>query len=112
MDVSLDDLQSALQAVQEQKSLVRVSQPCFICNKQLTLKHTLAQRLHANCCTTLQARLSERNVVELINKIQELGLLGSDLLHSISGREYLTKEQLNVEVKDTLKQTGGRVALV
>lgn len=79
MDVSLDDLQSALQAVQEQKSL---------------------------------ARLSERNVVELINKIQELGLLGSDLLHSISGREYLTKEQLNVEVKDTLKQTGGRVALV
>lgn len=60
----------------------------------------------------VQARLSERNVVELISKLQELDLLGEDLLHSINGREYLTKRHLQQEIADTVLQSGGRVALV
>lgn len=36
-------------------------------------------------------RLSERNVVELVSKLQELQLLDSDLLHSVDGKEYITK---------------------
>lgn len=59
-----------------------------------------------------QARLSERNVVELVNKLQELGLLGQDLLHSINGREYLTPEHLRKEVLQAVEQAGGRVTVV
>lgn len=35
-------------------------------------------------------RLSERNVVELIQKLQELQILDFDLLHTVSGKEYIT----------------------
>ena len=59
-----------------------------------------------------QARLSERNVVELVSKLQELGFLGPDLLHSINGREYLTPERLRAEILQAVEQTGGRIALV
>ena len=59
-----------------------------------------------------QARLSERNVVELVSKLQELGLLGPDLLHSINGREYLTPERLRTEILQAVEQAGGRIAVV
>lgn len=59
-----------------------------------------------------QARLSERNVVELVSKLQELGLLGPDLLHSINGREYLTPERLRTEILQAVAQAGGRIAVV
>ena len=59
-----------------------------------------------------QARLSERNVVELVSKLQELGLLGPDLLHSINGREYLTPEHLRTEILQAVEQAGGRIAIV
>jgi hypothetical protein len=36
-------------------------------------------------------RLSERNVVELVNTLQQLELLDSDLLHTVSGKEYITQ---------------------
>lgn len=36
-------------------------------------------------------RLSERNVVELVTKLKELQLLDSDLLHTITGKEFITK---------------------
>ena len=35
-------------------------------------------------------RLSERNVVELVGKLQELGFIDFDLLHTVSGKEYIT----------------------
>lgn len=35
-------------------------------------------------------RLSERNVVELVAKLQELGFIDFDLLHTVSGKEYIT----------------------
>ena len=57
-------------------------------------------------------RLSERNVVELVSKLQERGLLGPDLLHTINGREYLTPERLRGEVVDAVAGAGGRIALV
>ncbi len=59
-----------------------------------------------------QARLSERNVVELVSKLQELGFLDGDLLHSINGREYLTPEHLRAEVLQAVERSGGRVAVV
>ena len=50
--------------------------------------------------------------MELVNKLQELGLLPSDLLHSISGKEYLTQQQLCKEVQQAVAQAGGRFAVV
>lgn len=38
-----------------------------------------------------EVRLSERNVVELVLKLQELQLLESDLLHTVSGKDYITQ---------------------
>jgi len=35
-------------------------------------------------------RLSERNVVELVQKLHELQIIDFDLLHTVSGKEYIT----------------------
>ena len=59
-----------------------------------------------------QTRLSERNVVELVSKLQELGLLDSGLLHSIQGKEYITPHQLCEEIKHAVSEAGGRLAIV
>ena len=59
------------------------------------------------------AKLSERNVIELINKLKQLGILKeTEVLHTINGKEYLTQERLKAEVTLQLKQAGGRVALI
>ena len=59
-----------------------------------------------------QVRLNERNVVELINKLNELGFLGDGLLHTVIGREYVTPEHLRKEIVETVEQAGGRMSLV
>lgn len=38
-------------------------------------------------------RLSDRNVVELVIKLKQLGILGGDLLHTINGKEYITTDR-------------------
>ena len=60
----------------------------------------------------LQVRLSERNIVELVNKLQQLGFLGDDLLHTINGKEYLTTDHLCRQVAEAVADAGGRVAVV
>lgn len=60
----------------------------------------------------LQIKLSDRNIVELVNKLQECGLLGDDLLHTVNGREYVTTDHLKTEVTDAVNLTGGRTAVV
>ncbi|XP_057832209.2 E3 UFM1-protein ligase 1 homolog isoform X2 [Cryptomeria japonica] len=56
-------------------------------------------------------RLSERNVVELVNKLQLLDLLDSDLLHTVSGKEYITQDQLRTELEAEIQKLG-RVSLI
>ncbi|EFJ45906.1 hypothetical protein VOLCADRAFT_105788 [Volvox carteri f. nagariensis] len=59
------------------------------------------------------AKLSERNVVELINKLRQLGILSEgELLHTLNGKEYLTVECLRSEIQNALRQAGGRLSLV
>ena len=60
----------------------------------------------------MQIRLNERNVVELINKLNELGFLGDGLLHTVNGREYVTPEHLRKEILETVEHAGGRMSLV
>ena len=50
--------------------------------------------------------------MELINKLNELGLLGDGLLHTVNGREYVTPEHLRKEIVETVEQAGGRMSLV
>jgi hypothetical protein len=60
----------------------------------------------------VKARLNERNVVELINKLQKLGLLSDGLLHTLDGREYLTTEHLQQQILEVVEESRGRIALV
>jgi hypothetical protein len=62
--------------------------------------------------TKAKARLSERNVVELVAKLRGLGLLGDELLHTIDGREYVTPERLRADIATALASAGGRLELV
>ncbi|CAN1283110.1 E3 UFM1-protein ligase 1 homolog [Linum perenne] len=56
-------------------------------------------------------RLSERNVVELVQKLQELQIIDFDLLHTVSGKEYITPDQLRLEMVAEVKKSG-RVSLI
>ena len=47
-----------------------------------------------------------------MSKLQALGVLDSDLLHSISGREYVTPDHLCREIQELVVQNGGRMAVV
>lgn len=55
-------------------------------------------------------KLSERNCVELVTKLIELRLI--DVIYTTDGKEYLTYQQLNKEIKDELYVNGGRLGLV
>ena len=52
-------------------------------------------------------KLSEPNIVEVVQKLCELGLL--DVLFTSNGKEYLTPKQLRNEVEDEVLAHGGRV---
>ncbi|PKA46264.1 E3 UFM1-protein ligase 1 like [Apostasia shenzhenica] len=56
-------------------------------------------------------RLSERNVVELVRKLQELGYIDFDLLHTVTGKEYITTEQLRLEMVEEIEKSS-RVSLI
>eukprot|EP00878_Enallax_costatus_P006274 GHUV01006577.1.p1 GENE.GHUV01006577.1~~GHUV01006577.1.p1 ORF type:complete len:509 (+),score=174.38 GHUV01006577.1:756-2282(+) len=56
-------------------------------------------------------RLSERNVVELVMKLKQLGLFGEELLHTINGKEYITTDRLKADIQTALRQAGGRLEL-
>ncbi|KAK7312515.1 hypothetical protein VNO77_36424 [Canavalia gladiata] len=56
-------------------------------------------------------RLSERNVVELVQKLQHLQIIDFELLHTVSGKEYITLDQLRNEMVAEVKKLG-RVSLI
>lgn len=55
-------------------------------------------------------RLSEPNCIEVVNLLVEQGLV--NVIFTIDGREYITPEHFETEVKDELFAQGGRVNLV
>ncbi|KAL9266419.1 E3 UFM1-protein ligase 1-like protein [Drosera capensis] len=55
--------------------------------------------------------LSERNVVESVQKLHELHIINYDLLHTVTGKEYITPEQLRLEIAAEIKKLG-RVSLI
>ena len=51
-------------------------------------------------------RLSDRNCIEIINKLTSLGLL--EVVYTTDGREYLTPQQIEREIRDEVIVNGGR----
>jgi len=54
-------------------------------------------------------RLSERNCIEIVMKLKEMGLI--ELFYTTNGKEYLTPRQLRLEIEDELTSSGGRIQL-
>ncbi|XP_042213163.1 E3 UFM1-protein ligase 1-like [Homarus americanus] len=73
------------------------------------VKRLAADFQRAQLASTVQ-KLSERNCVEIVNKLVELGLL--DIYHTNDGKEYITPAQLTKEIQDEVFIHGGRVNLV
>ncbi|GIM08278.1 hypothetical protein Vretimale_12254 [Volvox reticuliferus] len=74
---------------------------------------SLLTQLAATQHVQSSAKLSERNVVELINKLRQLSILSEgELLHTLNGKEYLTVDCLRSEIQNALRQAGGRLSLV
>uniref|UniRef100_A0ACD5ZQH3 Uncharacterized protein n=1 Tax=Avena sativa TaxID=4498 RepID=A0ACD5ZQH3_AVESA len=71
----------------------------------------LQRQLEAAQSARSSVRLSERNVVELVQKLQERGLIDFELLHTVSGKEYITSDHLKHEIKTEIKNRG-RASLV
>uniref|UniRef100_A0A0D9WC36 E3 UFM1-protein ligase 1 homolog n=1 Tax=Leersia perrieri TaxID=77586 RepID=A0A0D9WC36_9ORYZ len=71
----------------------------------------LQRQLEAAQSARSSVRLSERNVVELVQKLQERGVIDFELLHTSSGKEYITSDHLKHEIKMEIKKRG-RASLV
>ncbi|GKV08200.1 hypothetical protein SLEP1_g19866 [Rubroshorea leprosula] len=56
-------------------------------------------------------RLSERNVVELVQKLQEIHIIDFELLLIVFGEEYITPEQPRHKIVEGVKKLG-RVSLI
>jgi hypothetical protein len=74
---------------------------------------------HLFLITTLsihpQPRLSERNVIDLVAKLQDLGYLGdggTTALATADGRGYVTRARLGADLLAAVREAGGRAALV
>lgn len=70
----------------------------------------LQQQLAAAQQGSKTQKLSERNCVELVMKLQALKLI--DLIFTKSGREYLTHKQLVIEIEDEIVARGGRLNVI
>ncbi|XP_004044471.1 E3 UFM1-protein ligase 1 [Gorilla gorilla gorilla] len=55
-------------------------------------------------------RLSERNCIEIVNKLIAQKQL--EVVHTLDGREYITPAQISKEMRDELHVRGGRVNIV
>jgi len=54
-------------------------------------------------------KLSERNCIEIVNKLINFGLL--DVIYTTDGKEYLTSQELEKEIRDELVVHGGKANL-
>lgn len=55
-------------------------------------------------------KLSERNCIEIVQKLISTGLL--EVLYTTDGKEYLTPQQLEREIKDELFVRGGLLSVL
>lgn len=73
------------------------------------VKRLAADFQRAQLSSTKQ-KLSERNVIEIVSKLVEAGLI--EVIYTVDGKEYLTPQELVKEIKEELFVHGGRINLV
>ncbi|XP_034018018.1 E3 UFM1-protein ligase 1 isoform X2 [Thalassophryne amazonica] len=73
------------------------------------IRRLAADFQRAQFTDTLQ-RLSERNCIEIINKLVEDKKL--DVVHTLDGKEFITPAQISREIRDELYVHGGRINIV
>uniref|UniRef100_T1IY38 E3 UFM1-protein ligase 1 homolog n=1 Tax=Strigamia maritima TaxID=126957 RepID=T1IY38_STRMM len=73
------------------------------------IRRLAADLQHAQLSSTVQ-RLSDRNCIEIVNKVVELRLL--EVVFTCDGKEYVTPQHIINEIKDELLIHGGRINLV
>lgn len=66
----------------------------------------LQQEFAAAQASGSASKLSERNCIQILMKLQELGKL--DLLYTMDGKTYLTHEQLAKEITDEVYMHSGK----
>jgi len=72
------------------------------------IRQLQADFAHAQLAKNAQ-KLSERNCVELVLRLVDLKLI--DVVHTIDGREYVTRQQMRREIEDELSVHAGRLSL-
>ncbi|KAL4233241.1 E3 UFM1-protein ligase 1 [Mactra antiquata] len=60
--------------------------------------------------SSTKQKLSERNVIEIVTKLIELGSI--EVIYTVDGKEYITPYELRKEIKEELLVHGGRINLV
>ena len=56
--------------------------------------------------TSVSLRLSERNCIEIVNKLIAQKQL--EVVHTLDGKEYVTSAQISKEMRDELHIRGGK----
>ncbi|GAM23031.1 hypothetical protein SAMD00019534_062060 [Acytostelium subglobosum LB1] len=69
----------------------------------------LRQRLYSVQKEQSAQKLSERNCIEIISKMLELKMI--TIIHTTSGKEFITPKQLELEIRDEIMRSGGRVVV-
>ena len=69
----------------------------------------LAADLQRAQLSTSSQKLSERNCIEIVNKLVQTGLL--DIIYTSDGKEYITPKQLQREISDEVYMSGGRIGI-
>jgi len=70
----------------------------------------LQKQLQAAQAVSNVRKISERNCVDLLQKLMSTGLL--KMIHTTSGKEWLTPERLDREIRDALSGSGGRLNVI
>lgn len=70
----------------------------------------LQQQLAEAQAVSNRGRISERNCIDLVQKLIQTERV--KLLHTTSGKEWLTPEQLDREIRDALLSNGGRLSVM
>ena len=69
----------------------------------------LAADLQRAQLSSASQKLSERNCIEIVNKLVETGLL--DIIYTSDGKEYITPKHLQREISDEVYMSGGRIGI-
>merc|ERR1712223_719149 len=69
----------------------------------------LAADLQRAQLSSSSQKLSERNCIEIVDKLVQTGML--DIIYTSDGKEYITPKQLQREISDEVFMSGGRIGI-